>query len=107
VVYVRERNFDWDDDGDILVVSKVRRGLPLKISGQNEEKEDRILIEQAEINSSLDFQFHKRQDYLVRNNNVLISLQNQRGDGIEFYAAPIGGVPVYQGAPVARQLKKK
>jgi len=47
------------------------------------------------VNSSLDFQFHKRQGTLVKNNNVVIITRNQKGEGMPFYAAPIGGVPVY------------
>ena len=52
--------------------------------------------EDPEVGSSLDFQFHKRQDELVRNNNVVITLENQRGDAVKFFSSPIGGVPVYQ-----------
>jgi len=39
IVYVLERNFDWDDDGEILVVSRVRRGYKVKVSGQNNWEE--------------------------------------------------------------------
>jgi hypothetical protein len=107
IVYVREKNFDWDDDGRILVVSKVRRGLELKVSGQKEWTDDKIPVESGEIGSSLDFQFHKKQEFLIRNNNVLIQLENQRGDGIEVYPAPIGGVPVYQVDAVVKPVKRK
>jgi hypothetical protein len=31
----------------------------------------------------------------VKNNNVVLSLENQRGDNLKFFSAPIGGVPVY------------
>jgi hypothetical protein len=106
IVFVLERNFDWDDDGEILVVSRIRRGVQVKVSGQKEWKEDKIGIEPGEVGSSLDFQFHKNQGYLVRNNNVVISLENQRGDNLKFFAAPIGGVPVYVPKPVYRQIKK-
>ena len=106
IVYVQQSNFDWDDDGEILVVSRVRRGVKVPVSGQNEWKISKIGIEPGEIGSSLDFQFHKFQDFLIRNNNVVISTENQRGDNMPFFAAPIGGVPVYQPKPVYRQIKK-
>ena len=79
---------------------------PVKISGQNNAIEENIGVEAGEIGSSLDFQFHKEQEYLIKNNNVVISLQNQRGDNLKFFSAPIGGVPVYQPKPVYRQIKK-
>jgi hypothetical protein len=97
IVYVKESNFDWDNDGKILVVSRVRRGSEVPISGQNEWVSTKILIEPGEIGSSLDFQFHKFQGELIKNNNVVIRLENQRGDNMPFFSAPIGGVPVYIG----------
>jgi hypothetical protein len=107
IVFVQQRNFDWDDDGKILVVSRIRRGVSINISGQNNRIEENISIEPGEIGSSLDFQFHKEKGYLIKNNNVVISLQNQRGDNLKFFSAPIGGVPVYQPKPVYRPIIKK
>jgi hypothetical protein len=107
IVYVKQRNFDWDDDGAIIVVSRVRKGITIPISNENDWAESKIGIEPGEIGSSLDFQFHKKQDYLVRNNNVVISLENQRGDNLKFFSAPIGGVPVYEVKIVGKKVDKK
>lgn len=104
IVSIKQRNFDWDNDGVILVVSTYKQGLPLPVSNENDEKVSVIAVEPAEIGKSLDFQFHKRQDDLVRNNNVVVSLENQRGDALQFFSSPIGGVPVYQ--PVLGIRKK-
>ncbi len=103
VVYIRQRNFDWDNDGNILVVSRYKQGIELNVSNEDNWVEDRVPIEQEEIGSSLDFQFHKRQDFLVRNNNVVVTLESQRGDALPFFSSPIGGVPVYQPTIQVRQ----
>ena len=95
VVSIRQSNFDWDDDGRIVVASRYKRGVEVPVSGDDNWERSFVPIEPAEVNSSLDFQFHKRQGELVRNNNVVIMLQNQRGDALRFYSSPIGGVPVY------------
>lgn len=95
IVSIRQENFDWDNDGKMLVVSRYKRGIELPISNEADWARSLIPIEPAEVNSSLDFQFHKRQGELVKNNNVVIKLQNQRGDALKFYSSPIGGVPVY------------
>ena len=95
IVSIRQSNFDWDDDGRIIVVSRYKRGVEVPVSSDDTWVSSYIPIEPAEANSSLDFQFHKRQGELVRNNNVVIMLQNQRGDALRFYSSPIGGVPVY------------
>ena len=95
VEYVLEKNFDWDDDGKIVVASEVRKGIEVPISGEDNSAEYKIQVEPEEIGHSLEFRFRKKQEELVRNNNVVVSLQNQRGDNLKFFAAPIGGVPVY------------
>jgi len=95
VVFIKQSNFDWDNDGKILVVSRYKQGIEVPISNENNWESSNIPIEPEEVNSSLDFQFHKRQGELVKNNNVVVTLKNQRGDALKFYSSPIGGVPVY------------
>jgi hypothetical protein len=106
VVYVNQKNFDWDDDGTILVASRVRQGITVPISNEDDWAESKISVEGPEIGGSLDFQFHKKQSSLVRNNNVVVSLENQRGDNLKFFAAPIGGVPVYTPKPKITPIGK-
>ena len=96
IVSVKQRNFDWDNDGTILVASRYKQGIAVPVSNDNEWKESNIRIEPQEVGTSLDFQFHKKHELLDRNNNVVIMLQNQWGDALEFFSSPIGGVPVYQ-----------
>ena len=107
IVYIKQRNFDWDNDGVILVVSTYKQGISVPVSGENTYVESRIPIEPQEIGKSLDFQFHKRQDELVRNNNVVIRLESQRGDALQFFSSPIGGVPVYQPRTIIRKVNPK
>jgi hypothetical protein len=96
IVSIKQSNFDWDSDGIILVVSKYKQGISVPISAEDNWVRSTIPIEPQEVGSSLDFQFHKRQGELVKNNNVVVTLQNQRGDALKFFSSPIGGVPVYQ-----------
>jgi len=107
VIYIRLRNFDWDSDGNILVVSRYKQGIDVPISSENDWAESRIPIEPPEVGSSLDFQFYKRQGELVKNNNVVVTLENQRGDALQFFSSPIGGVPVYQTSIQVRKAKPK
>jgi hypothetical protein len=96
IISIKQSNFDWDDDGTVLVVSRYKQGIRVPISNEDDWVRSNIPIEPAEENSSLDFQFHKKQGTLVRNNNVVVTLENQRGDALKFFSSPIGGVPVYQ-----------
>jgi len=107
IVSVKERNFDWDNDGTILVVSKYKQGVEMTISDEDYWEDKVIPVEPQEQDASLDFQFHKRQGVLVKNNNVVITLENQRGDALKFFSSPIGGVPVYEPAIGVRPKPKK
>jgi hypothetical protein len=96
IVYIKQRNFDWDNDGHIIVVSRYKKGMDIPISNEDDYNFSNIIVDPLEMGSSFDFQFHKRQDELVRNNNVVMKLENQRDEALPFFSSPIGGVPVYQ-----------
>jgi hypothetical protein len=104
-IWVQQRNFDWDNDGHAMVVSVERKGQMIPISGENEWATSKIQIYEGEIGKSLDFRFYKRRDELVKNNNVVVSVQNQYGENLPFFSAPIGGVPVYK--PRIKVVPKK
>ena len=107
IISVKQKNFDWDNDGQILVVSKYKQGLSQAVSGENDWKESAVIIEPAEMKSSLDFQFHKKQGELVKNNNVVIITMNQRDEALPFFSSPIGGVPVYDPKIKYQQIPPK
>lgn len=95
-ISVEQKNFDWDNDGLIRVVSVGRAGLPCKVSGDDDWGQNQFKILEEEVNSSLDFQFIKKKSPPVKNNNVVISVKNQYGELLPFYTIPIGGVPKYK-----------
>ena len=74
IVSVKQRNFDWDNDGAILVASRYKQGIAVPVSNDDEWKESNIPIEPQEVGTSLDFQFHKKHEPLNKNNNVVIML---------------------------------
>jgi hypothetical protein len=95
-ISVVQKNFDWDNDGMIRVVSVARQGLLCKVSGDDVWAQNQFKILDEEIGTSLDFQFIKRKNPPVKNNNVVISVKNQYGELLPFYTIPIGGVPKYK-----------
>ncbi len=95
-VSVKIRNFDWDFDGNIVVISVARRGRQVRVSGEDVWGEDELRMLEEEIETSFDFRFVKARP-LVRNNNVVVNVRNQYGDAMPFYTIPIGGVPKYKG----------
>lgn len=95
-IKVVQRNFDWDNDGIIRVVSVARAGLACKVSGDDGWTQSEFVILDEEKNTSLDFQFIKKKNPPVKNNNVVISVKNQYGELLPFYTIPIGGVPKYK-----------
>jgi len=95
-ITVKVSNFDWDNDGFIRVVSVARNGQLVKASGENNWIEDKFVIKAEEKNTSLDFQFIKKQSPPVKNNNVVVNVRNQYNELLKFYTIPIGGVPKYK-----------
>jgi hypothetical protein len=100
---VKQTNFDWDNDGHIVMVSKARVSQKFSVSGEDNEVSSEFKIEKREQNSSLDIRLHKRPSPAIRNNNVVIYIQNQYGELLQFYAAPIGGIPKPEGEGGAEQ----
>ncbi|OFX90022.1 MAG: hypothetical protein A2W99_08810 [Bacteroidetes bacterium GWF2_33_16] len=95
-ISVEQKNFDWDADGLIRVVSVARQGLLCVVSNDDAWAQNQFKILEEEIGTSLDFQFIKKKSPPVKNNNVVISVKNQYGELLPFYTIPIGGVPKYK-----------
>ena len=93
---IKQSNFDWDNDGIIRIISVAKNGEILKVSGDNEWSRSMHNIHQAERNTSYDIQIIKSKSARINNNNVVIYLENQYGELIEFYSVPIGGIPKYK-----------
>lgn len=103
-VTVQIMNFDWDNDGTILVVSTERQGQPIEVSGEDSWAKDEIRVTDKEIGGSYDFQFIKSKNPVIRNNNVVVNVRNQYGETMPFYTSPIGGVPKYKYSVIAEPL---
>ncbi|MRT93534.1 hypothetical protein [Ancylomarina sp. 16SWW S1-10-2] len=110
-ISVEITNFDWDNDGYIRLNSVVKNGVLCDVSNENQWVHNRFKIVKREKNTSLELQFIKRRDVLVRDNNVVISVRNQYGELLPFFSVPIGGVPVYvpqiKMKPIRRNPKSK
>ena len=95
-ISVKITNFDWDDDGFIRLVSVAKNGELCPISGENNWVSQVFEISDEERNTSMEVQFIKNRTMLVKNNNVVVTVENQYGELLPFYVIPIGGIPVYR-----------
>ena len=107
VTAVKISNYDWDDDGFIRVVSVAKRGELCKVSKDTEWQVTELPISEAEHNTSMEIQFIKSNTKAIRNNNVVVIVQNQYGEMLPFYVIPIGGRPVYNPALRMRAIERK
>ena len=106
VTSINIRNYDWDNDGNIRVVSVAKRGELCSISGESEWMESTFPITERERNTSMEIQFIKNRSQLIRNNNVVVIVQNQYGESLPFFVIPIGGRPVYNPVMRMRAVEK-
>lgn len=96
VISIKQSNFDWDNDGMLRIISVSKNGVPMKVSNNNEWQSSTHKIDDAEKNSSWDIQMIKFKQKALKNNNVVIFLENQYGELLPFYSVPIGGIPKYK-----------
>lgn len=94
-VSVKVMNFDWDDDGMIQIISVAKMGSFCTISDDNNWANNEFPVVEAEKNTSMEIRFVKNKNKLVKNNNVVVVVQNQYGESLPFYVIPLGGIPVY------------
>jgi len=93
VISVKISNFDFDSDGEINIVSMVKKKELSRSSGDNVWATSEHKIVEKEKKTTLDVQFIKNKKELIRNNNVTLFVTNQYGHLLPIYTMPIGGVP--------------
>ncbi|MBN8691802.1 MAG: hypothetical protein J0L69_01335 [Bacteroidetes bacterium] len=86
--------FDYDDAGIVRVVSVAKKGDMSGSSTEGTWSQIKFPITTEELNTSLDIQFINKR--AVKNNNVAVTIKNQYGKLLAFYATPIGGVPKFK-----------
>ncbi|MGZ4034451.1 MAG: hypothetical protein ACXVP4_06265 [Bacteroidia bacterium] len=106
VFAVELSNFDFDNDGDINIVSMVKKGELSKASGDNVWETTSHKIVEKEKKTTLDVQFIKNKKTLVKNNNVTLYVTNQDGNLLPIYTVPIGGIPQHNYKVQFKQKKK-
>ena len=107
VTSVKIINYDWDNDGFIRVVSVAKRGELCTISDDGEWETNILPISDIERNTSMEIQFIKNNRVHIRNNNVVVIVQNQYGKSLPFFVVPIGGRPVYNPSLRMKAIQKK
>ena len=105
-ISVKVSNFDWDNDGYIRIVSVAKNGVLCPISGENNWVAKEFKTNEEESNTSMEIQFIKNRNLHVRNNNVVLKVENQYGEMLPFYVIPIGGIPVYRPKIQMRVIEK-
>jgi hypothetical protein len=92
VISVKVSNFDFDNDGDVNIVSIVKKEEKSKSSGDNIWATSIHRIDEKEKKTTLDVRFIKSPKQ-IKNNNVTLYVTNQYGDMLPIYTMPIGGIP--------------
>jgi hypothetical protein len=93
VISVKISNFDFDNDGNVNIVSIVKKQEMSKASGDNVWAASQHKVVDKEKKTTLDVQFIKSKTQVIRNNNVTLFVTNQYGNMLPIYTMPIGGNP--------------
>lgn len=93
VISITQQNFDFDNDGDIVIYSSVKNRHKMKKSGDLQWASSVHEITEQERNTTIEIQIIKQGK---ENNNMVFFLRNQYDEAIKFYTIPIGGPPTFK-----------
>ncbi|MGL5889827.1 MAG: hypothetical protein ACRC3B_08075 [Bacteroidia bacterium] len=93
VISVQQNNFDFDGDGTIRFTTVEKKAHNSTFSGDGVWASGKIIITQAEQNTSVDLQLIKNSS---KGNDVTFFVTNQYQEAIPFFSVPIGGLPKYK-----------
>jgi hypothetical protein len=105
VVSITVKNFDFDNDGQLNIVSMAKKAELSRASGDNIWETTIHKIVDKEKKTTLDVQFIKSRK-VIRNNNVTLYVTNQYGGLLPVYTIPIGGTPQHNYKIEFKQKKK-
>ncbi len=90
VVAIKQHNFDWDNDGKIIIYSVKKSAEPAKTSNDANWAISVHNIENEERGSCLDIQMVKNKASPYKRNNVVFYITNQYDELLPFFSVPIG-----------------
>ena len=93
VISVTQHNFDFDDDGEILIYTVKKNRVKAAGSGDNVWASSVHLITESEKNLTMDIQIQKVSS---QENTMTVYITNQYNEPVPFFALPIGGPPKYK-----------
>jgi len=93
VVSITQHNFDFDNDGEILIYTVAKNRVKAKGSGDNVWASSLHPITEMEKNLTMDIQIQKISS---EENTMTVYITNQYNEGVPFFALPIGGPPKYK-----------
>lgn len=93
VISVTQHNFDFDNDGEILIYTVAQNRIKAKGSGDNVWSKSTHPITEMERNLTMDIQIQKVSS---QENTMTVFITNQYNELVPFFALPIGGPPKYK-----------
>lgn len=93
VVSITQYNFDFDNDGEILIYTVAKNRIRAKASGDNAWAYSVHPIMESEKNLTMDIQIQKISS---EENTMTVYITNQYNEAVPFFALPIGGPPKYK-----------
>ncbi len=93
VVSITQHNFDFDNDGEVMLTTLIKKLHKQDKSNNNEWQSTKNILQKEELNTSLDLQFIKQAS---STNDATFYIANQYGEALPMFSSPIGGLPRYK-----------
>ncbi|MDH5398515.1 MAG: hypothetical protein OEX02_10230 [Cyclobacteriaceae bacterium] len=92
VISVTQNNFDFDQDGQIMIYSIAKNRHAAAVSGDNVWASSKHPLQDEEKNTTIDIQLLKTSN---TDNTVSFYVTNQYNEALPFFAIPLGGAPTF------------
>ena len=104
IIAITQYNFDFDNNGQILLYSVAKNRHETKASGDNGWNSSKHLIVDEEKNTTIDLQLFKKD---ATANTLSLYVVNQYNKAVAFFSVPIGGPPKFKYDPTVVLKKQK
>lgn len=93
VVSITQHNFDFDNEGSILIYSVAKNHHKGKGSGDSNWQRSKHQIVEEEKNTTVDIQITKKTN---SRNDMVCYITNQYDEAMAFFSVPVGGPPRFK-----------
>lgn len=93
VVSITQHNFDFDNEGSVLIYSVAKNRHRANTSANKQWAKSKHILDESEKNTTVDMQIAKS---MSSRNDMVCYVTNQYDEAVAFFSVPVGGPPKFK-----------